>query len=53
VATYRLNVEDIMDIVDPRIMPPSARILASVIGIIIIGPKNMPERTMQGYFRVR
>jgi hypothetical protein len=53
VATYRLNVEDIVDIVDPTIMPPPARILASVIGVVIIGPKNMPERTMRGYFRVR
>ena len=53
VATYKLNVEDIMDVVDPKIMPPSAKILASVIGVIIIGPKNMPEHTMLGYFRVR
>ena len=53
VATYKLNVEDILDVVDPKIMPPPAKILASVIGVIIIGPKNMPERTMLGYFRVR
>ena len=53
VAIYRLNIEDIVDIVDPTIMPPPTRILASVIGIIIIGPKNMPEHTMMGYFRVR
>ena len=53
VATYKLNVEDIADIVDPKIMPPPAKILASVIGVIIIGPKNMPEHTMLGYFRVR
>ena len=53
VATYRLNVEDIKDIVDSKIMPPPARILASVIGAVIVGPKNMPERTMLGYFRVR
>ena len=53
VATYKFNLEDIADIVDPKIMPPSAKILASVIGVIIIGPKNMPERTMLGYFRVR
>ena len=53
VATYRLNVEDIVDIVDPTIMPPPARILASVIGVVIIGLKNMPECTMRGYFRVR
>ena len=53
VATYQLNVNDIADVVDPKVMPPPAKILASVIGVIIIGPKNMPERTMVGYFRVR
>jgi hypothetical protein len=53
VTTDKLNNEDIADIVDPQIMPPPAKILASVIGVIIIGPKNMPERTMLGYFRVR
>src|ERR1700683_4402813 len=52
-ATYKLNIEDIMDIVNPKIMPPAAKILASVIGVIIIGPKNMPEHMMLGYFRVR
>ena len=34
-------------------MPSPARFLASVIGVVIVGPKNMPERTMLGYFRVR
>jgi len=53
VATYRLNTEDIADIVDPKIMPPPTKILASVIGVVIIGPKNMPECTMLGYFKVR
>jgi hypothetical protein len=53
VSTYRLNTEDIVDVVDPKVMPPPPEILASVIGVIIVGPKNMPERTMRGYFRVR
>jgi hypothetical protein len=48
VSTYKLNVEEIMDIVDPRIMPPPTKILASIIGVIIVGPKNMLERTMHG-----
>ena len=29
VAMYKLNIEDIKDIVDPKIMPPPARILSS------------------------
>jgi hypothetical protein len=53
VSTYKLNVDEIVDLVDPEIMPPPIKILASVIGGIIVGPKNMPERTMHGYFRVR
>jgi hypothetical protein len=53
VSTYKLNIEDIVDLVDPKIMPPPTKILASVIGVIIVGPRNMPERTMHGYFRVR
>src|ERR1700720_1134922 len=53
VSTYRLNTEDIVDVIDPKVMPPPPEILASVIGVIIVGPKNMPERTMHGYFRVR
>jgi hypothetical protein len=52
-STYKLNTEDIVDMVDPKIMPPPAKILASVIGVTIIGPRNIPERTMLGYFRVR
>jgi hypothetical protein len=53
VSTYKLNIEDIVDLVDPKIMPPPIKILASVIGVIIVGPRNMPERTMHGYFKVR
>jgi hypothetical protein len=53
VSTYKLNTEDIVDMVDVDVMPPSASVLASTIGVSIIGPKNMPERTMSGFLRVR
>ena len=53
VSTYKLNTEDIVGMIDPKIMPPPVKILASVIGVTIIGPKNIPELTMLGYFRVR
>src|SRR5258708_29809892 len=43
VSTYKLNTEDIVDMVDVDVMPPSASVLASTIGVSIIGPKNMPE----------
>ena len=34
-------------------MPLPMKILASVVGVIIVDPRNMPEQTMHGYFRVR
>jgi hypothetical protein len=53
VSTYRLNTEDIKNMVDSDIMPPPARILASTIGVTIVGPKNIPDRTMPGFLKVR
>lgn len=53
VSTYKLNTEDIVDMVEVDVMPPSPSILASTIGVSIIGPKNLPERTMSGFLRVR
>jgi len=53
VSTYKLNTDDIADMVNTDIMPPPAKILASTIGVTIIGPKNMPERTMPNFLRVR
>jgi hypothetical protein len=53
VSTYKLNTDDIVDMVDVDVMPPPASILASTIGISIVGPKNMPERTMPHFVHVR
>ena len=53
VSTYKLCTDDIADIVGTSQLPPPARILASVIGVTIIGPRNLPERTMTGILRVR
>ena len=53
VSTYRLNVTDIVNIVDPNIMPPPPRILAAVIAVTIVGPKGLPEKTMPGFLHVR
>ena len=49
VLTYCLNIEDIADLVDPIIMPPSPLLLSAMIGITIIGPQNLPEKTMPGF----
>ena len=53
VSTYKLNTDDIVDMIDADVMPPPASILASTIGVSIVGPKNIPERTMPGFLRVR
>ena len=53
VSTYRLNIEDIADLVDPIIMPPSPPLLSAMIGITIIGPQNLPEKTMPGFLHVK
>ena len=52
VSTYKLNTEDIADMVNLNEMPPPSRILASTIGVTIIGPKNLPERTMPGFLKL-
>ena len=33
-------------------MPPPASILAATIGVTLIGPKNLPVRTLPGFLRV-
>ena len=38
--------------VGDNIMPPPTKIYASTIGVTIVGPKNVPERTMPGFLCV-
>jgi hypothetical protein len=53
VSTYRLNTDDIADMKNPKVMPPTSRILAAVIGITIIGPQGLPEKSMTGFLKIR
>lgn len=46
VSTYRLNVTDIADMVNPKSLPPHPAIFASTIGVTIVGPKNFPEHSI-------
>ncbi|KAG2738913.1 hypothetical protein P692DRAFT_20851588 [Suillus brevipes Sb2] len=46
VSTYRLNTSDIADMVNPKCLPPKPAILASTIGVTIVGPKNFPEHSI-------
>jgi hypothetical protein len=53
VSTYRLDMDEIVDMVQGNIMPNPSQILASTIGVTIIGPKNVRERLMPGFLWVR
>jgi hypothetical protein len=53
VSTYRLNTDEIADMVAGNVMPNPSLILASTIGVTLIGPKNIRERTMPGFLWVR
>ncbi|KAF9455506.1 hypothetical protein BDZ94DRAFT_1179772 [Collybia nuda] len=53
VSTYRLDHTEISVMVSNNIMPPPARILSATIGVIFVGPKNLPERILPDFLRVR
>src|ERR1700689_1881056 len=52
VSTYRLSTADIAEMVHSTVMPPPSRILAAVIGVTIVGPKGLPEKTMPNFLKV-
>ena len=52
VSTYRLNMDDIAQMTDSQIMPPSSSILTATIGVTFIGPHNLPQKTMPGFQQV-
>ena len=49
VLTYRLDTNEIADMVDGMIMPPPTKILAATIGVTFVGLKNMAEWSMPGF----
>jgi hypothetical protein len=52
VSTYRLNSEDIAHMTGDNIMPPPSAILAATIGVTFVGPKNLPQRMLPGFFLI-
>jgi hypothetical protein len=46
-------MDEVADMVGGSIMPNPTRVLASMIGVTIIGPKNIKEKTMPGFLWVR
>lgn len=53
VSTYRLNTDEIAEMVQGEMMPNPACVLASTIGVTIIGPKNVSKKTMPDFLWVR
>jgi hypothetical protein len=53
VSTYRLNTADIEDVIGGSTMPPPAIVLSATIGVTFVGPKNVPEKTMPDFLKVR
>ncbi|KAF8803899.1 hypothetical protein BYT27DRAFT_7225812 [Phlegmacium glaucopus] len=52
VSTYRLDQSQISAMVIGSIFPQMSKILAAIIGVTFVGPKNLPERCMPSMFRV-
>jgi hypothetical protein len=52
VSTYCLNTEQISDLINRIVMPPPSSILASTIGVMFVGLKNLPQRTMPSFLQV-
>ena len=51
-STYRFNNDEIASMIEGNIMPNSLQVIASTIGVTIIGPKNVCEQTMSGFLWV-
>lgn len=52
VSSYRLNTSDIAAMIEGHMRPPSPAILAALIGVTIIGPKNFPDRCLPSLLTV-
>ncbi|KAG1743672.1 uncharacterized protein EDB91DRAFT_1247163 [Suillus paluster] len=52
VSTYRLHTSGIAAMVEGDLLPPKPVILATTIGISIVGPNNFPERCMPSFLTV-
>ncbi|KAG1778009.1 hypothetical protein EV702DRAFT_1196809 [Suillus placidus] len=52
VSTYRLNTMAIVAMVEGNLLPPKPITLASMLGVSIIGPNNVPEHCMPSFLTV-
>jgi hypothetical protein len=52
VSSYHLNTTNITAMIEGHIRPPSPAVLAALIGVTIIGPKNLPDRCLPSFLTV-
>lgn len=53
VTTYELNMPDIIQMLEGKLMPRPTSILASMIAVSFIGPGRLPKTWLKKTFRVR
>jgi hypothetical protein len=53
VSTYQLDQGQIASMIDGSILPQQMKVLAAMIGITFVGPKNLPEKCLPDIFKVR
>ncbi|KAG1776521.1 hypothetical protein EV702DRAFT_1198218 [Suillus placidus] len=52
VSTYRLNTSAITAMVQGNLLPPKPSVLATTIGVSIVGPNNFPKRCLPAFLSV-
>lgn len=52
VSTYPLNTDDVSKITHDGLMLPLANVLAAMVGVTFVGPKNILQRTLPGFLRM-
>lgn len=53
VSSYPLNINRVDDMLSGSLLPRPPETLSSVLAVTVVGPRNFPERTFPGLFRVR
>lgn len=52
ISMYRLNTDNITSMVDDNVLPAPMSILAAIIGVTFVGPKNILQKMMPGFLHV-
>jgi hypothetical protein len=52
VSTYQLSTSDIIAMTEGQLLPHQPTLLAATIGITIIGPKNLPAKSLPSFLSV-